>query len=487
MTREFSRQAFVRGALGAATGVLLGSCGRLAAPDSPMPPASPGPPDWTALGAELEGQVVLPSDADYPTAKELFNARFADSTPAAVISVNSTSDVQRAVAFASERGVQITVRGGGHSYIGASAADGTMVIDVRQLPGGVVVDEGSGFATISAAAVLNSVQTALNDFGLAIPTGSCPSVGVPGLTLGGGLGADARRSGLTCDALLSATLVLPSGQLVTAAPDDHEDMYWALRGGGANFGVVTSFTFQTFPTADRDVVNLTFPESATAQAIAGWHEWLSKADRAVWSMVNITVGPGSWRCGIVLATAAGDGPRAAADVSAAIGVQPVDNAGRTLNHMDFVNYFSGGPDALRPRAFVAGSDIIEVMTPAAAESIVAAMSGWQRTVGAATAVIESLDGAVRDIASGDSAFPWRHHAACVQWYAEPPTPAAATAANDWLAHAHQAVTASSVGGYVNYLEAGMPAARYFGDNLPRLKAIRQSCDPDSVMYSSLGL
>jgi FAD/FMN-containing dehydrogenase len=346
MTREFSRQAFVRGALGAATGVLLGSCGRLAAPDSPTPPASPGPPDWTALGAELEGQVVLPSDADYPTAKELFNARFADSTPAAVISVNSTSDVQRAVAFASERGVQITVRGGGHSYIGASAADGTMVIDVRQLPGGVVVEEGSGFATISAAAVLNSVQTALNDFGLAIPTGSCPSVGVPGLTLGGGLGADARRSGLTCDALLSATLVLPSGQLVTAAPDDHEDMYWALRGGGANFGVVTSFTFQTFPTADRDVVNLTFPESATAQAIAGWHEWLSKADRAVWSMVNITVGPGSWRCGIVLATAAGDGPRAAADVSAAIGVQPVDNAGRTLNHMDFVNYFSGGPDAL---------------------------------------------------------------------------------------------------------------------------------------------
>src|ERR1019366_7257132 len=106
-------------------------------------------------------------------------------------------------------------------------------------------------------------------------------------------------------------------------PDDHADLYWALRGGGANFGVVTSFTFQTFPTTDRDVVSLVFPESATAQAIFGWHEWLSTADRAIWSMVNITVGPSSWRCGVVLAGPPGDGLRVAGELSAALGVQPV--------------------------------------------------------------------------------------------------------------------------------------------------------------------
>ena len=487
MTREFSRQAFVRGFGVVTAGALLGSCRQTASSDSRTTPTPTGPRDWDALGDALEGQVVLPSDADYARAKGLFNVRFADSTPAAVISVKSTADVQKAVAFAAERDLKITVRSGGHSYVGASAANGAMVIDLRHLPGGVVVEEGSGLTTISAAAVLNSVQNALNVHGLSIPTGSCPSVGVPGLTLGGGLGADARRSGLTCDALLSASLVLPSGEVVTASPDDHADLYWALRGGGANFGVVTLFTFQTFPTTDRDVVSLVFPESATAQAIFGWHEWLSTADRAIWSMVNITVGPSSWRCGVVLAGPPGDGLRVAGELSAALGVQPVESTRRTLNHMAFVNYFAGGADAARPRAFVAGSDIVGVMTPAAAESIVTAMSAWSRVVGSATAVIESLDGAVSDISSGDTAFPWRRQAACVQWYVETPSQAATSAANDWLAHAHLAVAANSVGGYVNYVEPGMPDARYFGDNLQRLKAIRQRCDPAAVMYSSLDL
>jgi FAD/FMN-containing dehydrogenase len=435
MTREFSRQAFVRGALGVATaGVLLGSCRQTAAPDSATSSPSTGPHDWDVLDDALEGHVVIRSDPDYATAEGLFNARFADSTPAAVVSVKSTGDVQRAVAFAAEHDVKVTVRSGGHSYVGASAANGAMIIDLRQLPGGIVVDEGSGLATISAAAVLDSVQSALNAHGRSIPAGSCPSVGVPGLTLGGGLGADTRKSGLTCDALVSASVVLPSGAAVTAARGDHEELYWALRGGGANFGVVTSFTFQTFPTADRDVVSLTFPEEVTAQAITGWHGWLRTANRAIWSIVNVTVA-----------------------------------------------------DAVRPRAFVAGSDIIETMTPTAAESIVAATSAWSRAMGSATAVIESLDGAVSDIASGDTAFPWRHHAACVQWYVETPSQAAVTAADEWVAHAHQAVEANSVGGYVNYVEPGMPAARYFGDNLQRLTAVRQRYDPGAAMYSSFAL
>jgi FAD/FMN-containing dehydrogenase len=487
MTREFSRQAFVRGALGlTAAGVLLGSCREPATPDAATPSPQAGPQDWRALDDALDGHVVMPSNPDFPTAKGLFNTRFADSTPAAVVSVQSTGDVQKAVGFAAEHDVKITVRSGGHSYIGASAANGALVIDLRQFPGEIVVDEVSGHATISAAAVLSSVQPALNTHGRSIPAGSCPSVGVPGLTLGGGLGADARQSGLTCDSLVSASVVLPSGEAVTASGDDHPELFWALRGGGANVGIVTSFTYQTFPTVDRDVVSLTFPEEVTAQVIAGWHGWLSAADRAIWSMVNVTCGPDTWRCGIVLATPPGDGARIAGDLSAAIGLQPVGNTASTLDHLDFVSYFSGGVDATRPRAFIAGSDIIETMTAAAAESIVAATSAWSRAIGSATAVIESLDGAVSDIASGDTAFPWRRHAACVQWYVETPSPAAVTAGDDWLAAAHQAVAAHSVGGYVNYVEPAMPAARYFGGNLPQLTAVRQRYDPTAVMYSNLG-
>jgi FAD/FMN-containing dehydrogenase len=494
MTREISRQAFIRGALGTvAAGALLGSC-RATEPETQAPPATPGsqrpptasgPPDWKAFDSSIEGHVILPSSAGYAAAKNLFNSRFDNSTPAAVVAVKSTSDVQRAMEFAARNRVQIAVRSGGHSYIGASAADGTMVIDLRQMRGGTTYDD-SGLATVPAAAQLDSAQTALAAHGRSVPSGSCPTVGIAGLTLGGGLGSDARRSGLTCDALVSASVVLPSGDAITASTDDHADVFWAVRGGGAgNIGVVTSFAFRTFPVTDRDVVTLVFPGAAAEAVILGWHEWLHAADAAIWGMVNVTVDSGSTDCTIVLATPAGAGPSRAGDLSTAIGVQPVRTTSRTLNRMDFVHYFEGGSQASQPRAFVAGSDIIGEMTQAAAEAIVAATSAWPRDAGAATTVIESLSGAVSDVGSSDTAFPWRRQAACVQWYTETPSPTAVNTANEWLTSAHAAVHEHSAGGYINYVEPGVPASRYFGDNLQRLAAIHQKYDPAELMYPGL--
>ena len=471
MAREISRQTFVRGAVGAAA-LVLSSC-RTSAPSAPPSPVN-GPPDWASLSG-----VTLPSDGDFASAKGLFNTRFASATPAAVVAVRSTSDVQKALAFASSSGLKVTCRSGGHSYVGASAADGALVVDLRQLPGGVSFDPASGLATVSASANLMAVQTALAPYGRSIPTGSCPSVGVAGLTLGGGLGSEARRHGLTCDALESVSVVLPSGSSVTASAQSEPDLFWALRGGGANIGVVTSFTFRTFETGDRDVVTMTFPQAATAQVIYRWHQWVTAAERSVWSMVNVTVGS-DWRCSVILATPPGSS--LAADLIAAVGVRPLTNSSQTLSHMAFVNYFSGGADAVRPRAFTAGSDIVEEMTERAAQAIVAAVSAWTPSAGSATAVIESLDGAVQDLAPGDSAFPWRRQAACVQWYTEAP----ADAASQWLTAAHDALGANSLGGYVNYLEADTPAGRYFGDNLTRLQAVRAKYDTNAVMVSYPG-
>jgi FAD/FMN-containing dehydrogenase len=479
MTGEISRQAFVRGALGVTAGALLSSC-QAVAPSPASTSAVSGPRDWAALGASLDGQVVLPPSADYSAAKSVFNARFDRSTPAAVIAVKSVSDVQKAMTFAADNGLKVTARSGGHSYIGASAADGAVVIDLRQLPGDTKYDSRQGIMTVPAATQLDSVQTTLAGYGRSIPAGSCPTVGVAGLTLGGGLGSDARRYGLTCDALVSASVVLPSGDVVTASADENADLFWALRGGGGgNCGVVTSFTFRTFPTTDRDVVTLVFPYEATAQVISGWHDWLAAADRAVWGMVNITVDE-SARCTVVLATPSGDGPSLARALSAAIGARPVSNSTSTLSRLDFVHYFEGGAQASTPRAFIAGSDIIGEMTPAAAQSIAAATEAWPPEAGSATAVVESLSGAVGDVAPGDSAFPWRQQAACVQWYTE----AAVESATTWLAAAHTALGANSVGGYINYLEADSPLGRYLGANAPRLEEIRHRYDPGSLIAYS---
>lgn len=493
MTRDVSRQTFLRGAL-LAGGALLGGC--RSTQDRPQATASSGstpatpttrpvasPTSWTTFGESLDGTIVMPTDGDYAAAKRIFNSRFDSSSPVAVVVATTTSDVQKAIAFAGENDMRIAIRAGGHSYIGDSTAGNTLVVDLRRLPGGITYDEGSKLATISAGVALNSVQSTLSAHSRSVPTGSCPTVGVAGLTLGGGLGADARRCGLTCDALVSATVTLPTGDVVTATPDDHADLYWALRGGGGgHFGVVTSFTFRTFPIGDRDVVTLAFPESAAAQALTGWNEWITIADHSVWSMVNVTASGDDTRCSIVLATSAGAGPGAAGDLVGAVGVQPVSNRTQTLNHMAFVDYFAGGTDATRPRSVVAGSDIIGEMTPAAADSVIAAASGAHD--GSVTAVIESLSGAVRDIDPDGTAFPWRRQAACIQWYTEP-SPERIDAARDWLTRAHETVGTHSVGGYVNYLEAGNPAARYFDGNLDRLAAVRQTYDPNSMMFSSV--
>src|SRR5262249_24492789 len=157
-----SRQAFVRGAFGAvATGALLGACratapasnGRPAAA-SQSPPAGPDPQDWTALDGALDGRVILPSSTEYVAAKGVFNTRFDDSTAAAVVVARSTSDVQKAVGFAAKSGVKVAARSGGHSYTGASAPSGAMVIDLRGFSDAVTYDDGRGLVTVSAAADL---------------------------------------------------------------------------------------------------------------------------------------------------------------------------------------------------------------------------------------------------------------------------------------------------------------------------------------------
>ena len=185
------------------------------------------------------------------------------------------------------------------------------------------------------------------------------------MTLGGGLGADARSVGLTCDALLSASVVLAGGELaVVGRPrDDHAELFWALRGGGGgNFGVTTSFSFRTYPAADRDVVTMRYPDPDIAGLIVHWSEWLAAADRATWSLINIPIGPAGAGCTVVLVTPGGTGARRAADFVAAIGTSPLSIDTRTRGRLDFVRYFEGGEGARRPRPFVAGSDVIARQT-----------------------------------------------------------------------------------------------------------------------------
>src|ERR1700737_3749975 len=275
-TREISRQAFLRAAAGAlAAGTVFGSV---------RATADPNTSGWGGLSAAIGGQLLTPGDGpQFATAKQVFNTNYNGSTPAAVVTVTSAADVQRAMAFAAAHNLKVAPRSGGHSYVGGSTANGTMVLDLRQLPGGISYDAATGYVTVTPATGLYALHQALAAAGRGIPTGTCPTVGTAGHALGGGVGAHSRHAGLMCDALMSASVVLPGGEAVTASTANHPDLFWALRGGGGgNFGVTTSLTFATFPTGEYDVVNLNFPPQSFAQVLAGWQSWLRAADRSSW-------------------------------------------------------------------------------------------------------------------------------------------------------------------------------------------------------------
>ncbi len=476
MAREIPRQTFLRGAAGAlAAGAVFGSV---------RATADPNTSGWDGLSAAIGGQVLRPeSGAQFATAKQVFNTNHNGSTPAAVVTVTSAADVQKAMAFAAANNLKVAPRSGGHSYVGASTANGTMVLDLRQLPGEINYDAATGQVTVTPATSLYAMHQALAAAGRGIPTGICPTVGAAGHALGGGLGAQSRHAGLMSDALTSASVVLPGGQAVTASATSHPDLLWALRGGGGgNFGVTTSLTFATFPTADVDVVNLNFPPQAFAQVLVGWQNWLRSADRNSWALADSTTDAMGTHCRIMATCPAGSGGKVAGAVTSAVGMQPTGTENHTFNYLDLVRYLAGNLNP-SPLGYVGGSDVFSTVTPAAAQGIASAVDAFPRGAGRMLAIMHALDGAMATVAPGASAFPWRKQSALVQWYVE--NSGSASAATSWLNTAHQAVQPYSVGGYVNYLEANQPASRYFGANLSGLTAVRQKYDPGRIMFSGL--
>src|SRR5947209_414756 len=348
MAGEFSRQNFLRAAAGAlAAGTVFGSVRATAAPN---------PSGWDGLSTAIGGKVLLPGDPQFAGAKQVFNTNYNGSTPAAIVTPTSAADVQKAMAFAAANNLKVAPRSGGHSYIGASTANGAMVFDLRQLPGGINYDAATGQVTVTPATGLYAIHEALAAAGRGIPTGTCPSVGAAGHALGGGLGAQSRHAGLLCDQLTAASVVLPGGQAVTASAASNPDLFWALRGGGGgNFGVTTSLTFATFPTRDVDVVNLPFPPQSFAQVPLGWQSWLRTADPNSWALVDNTVDGSGTHPRILATCPAGSGGAVAAAITKAVGVQPTGTENHTFNYMDLVRYLAVGNLNPSPLGYVGGS------------------------------------------------------------------------------------------------------------------------------------
>jgi FAD/FMN-containing dehydrogenase len=204
-----------------------------------------GPLDLAAFSAGLAGTVIRPEDPAYETARLVHNAVY-DKRPSLIVRAASSADVARTVIFAREHGLEIAVRGGSHSLAGHSTTEGGIVLDLGAMKG-LHIDAERRLAWAQPGLTAGEYTAAAAAHGLATPFGDTGSVGIGGLTLGGGIGWLVRKYGLTIDALVSVDVVTADGRLVTASADEHSELFWAVRGGGGNFGVVTRFQFRLYP------------------------------------------------------------------------------------------------------------------------------------------------------------------------------------------------------------------------------------------------
>ena len=231
--------------------------------------------DLEGLRAQFRGELITPKDAAYDTARKVYNGMI-DKKPALIAKCVDAADVMAGVNFAREKKLLLAVRGGGHNGPGLGICDGGIVVDLSRMRS-VRVDPKTKTVRVEGGALWGDVDHATHPFGLAVPCGFISTTGVGGLTLGGGIGYLSRRFGLTVDNLLSADVVLADGTFVTASESENSDLFWAVRGGGGNFGVVTSFLFKAGNAGTVYGGPIFWPLEKSSEVLKWWRDFILKA------------------------------------------------------------------------------------------------------------------------------------------------------------------------------------------------------------------
>ena len=252
--------------------------------------------DYQQLAALIGGELIVPGNPGYDDARRVWNAMI-EKYPAAVVRIKTTADVAPSLAFARKHGLPLAVRGGGHNVAGHGTVDGGLVIDLSACRD-VVIDPGQKTVTVGAGATLHDLDAACSRHGLAVPVGVVSATGIAGLTLGGGFGWLTRAHGLTIDNLLAAELITANGQSVHASHNENPELLWALKGGGGNFGIVTSFTFQAHPLPETVLTgNLIYHQHHWETALSAYANWTSTLPEEMTSIVTVLTPPEDWELG----------------------------------------------------------------------------------------------------------------------------------------------------------------------------------------------
>ncbi len=445
-------------------------------------------PTTTAAIPGFAGDVIAAGHARYDELRRVWNALH-DRRPAVIARCGSAADVAAAIGYARAGGLPIAVRGGGHSLPGFSTCDGGLVIDLRPM-NGVSVDPVARRATVQGGALLGDLDRATQEHGLVVPAGVISHTGVAGLTLGGGVGRLMRRFGLTIDSLRSAEVITADGRRLKAAPDEHPDLFWAIRGGGGNFGVVTAFEFTLHELSELTVL-ASYHELDAAhrvlaraqQAMSGgapdellWTSFARKAPPLPWMPAGIVGRPGimsviEWSgdedTGRMLLGGLREELSPVASELRALPLGQIQTEGDEFFGPGLLSYVKATfADELT-------ADLIDVLAERG------------RMLGSEVSQIEvlSMGGAIRRIAPDATAFP--HRAA--SWLINVPgswrSPADTVREIAWVRETFAALAPVCSGGaYVNFMDGDERAGGQtaYGGTLRRLQAIKAVYDPENI-------
>jgi FAD/FMN-containing dehydrogenase len=434
---------------------------------------------WNALAAAIGGDLLLPDNARYEEARQVWNGMI-DRRPAAIARARTTEDVVAAVRFAREHELEVAVRGGGHSAAGLAVVDDGLVIDLTEM-NQVQVDPERSAARAGGGATWRDFDAATQAHGLATTGGVISTTGVGGLTLGGGLGVLMRSRGLACDNLIGAEVVLADGSVVRTSETEWPELLWGLRGGGGNFGVVTELEFRLYPQGDMYAGLIIYPRDRAVEALRTYREHTAVAPDELNTFIALLNTPDGVPVVAFIPAFAGD---VAAGEAAVAGYRSMgEPIADLVGPMPYValqqmldDGFQAGPHVYWRSHFLTGipDEAIDILV-AGANAAPSPMS---------SVLIEHLGGAVARVGKEETAFDHRdaeyNFAVIAVWT----DPAEADANIAWARELWDAMQPFARGVYVNYLGVGDSVERvragYSPEKYARLAALKREVDPENL-------
>ena len=436
--------------------------------------APPDPAAVRTLAAQISGHVITSGASDYESARLVFNRAF-DRRPALIVRCAGAPDVARALEFAQSRNLPLAVRAGGHSRLGYGICDGGVVIDLSGMKR-VEVDPGKRVARAQAGALVRDLDEATQRFRLATTSGGCPTVGIAGLTLGGGEGRLMAQYGAACDNLLSAEVVTVDGRRIEASQTSSPDLFWAIRGGGGNFGVVTALEYQLHPVAEVLSGALNYPPGRIPELLHAFVQFIAKAPNEMDAFVQVSQSEHGPRLKIDLCHC-GD-PRTGNDLIRPLrALNPQDDSVKVMSYLEAQ---TAGGFLLAPVAHFQTNRVLPQLGESAISAITTAINHAPATC---RVVIVALRGAISRVSTSDTAFALREPGYEVDIVGTWSTSADKEAAVQWVKTTGDSLHPLAHGVYVNQLgdTSEQLVRSAYGSNYARLAEIKKKYDPENLL------